>query len=450
MSASASSVFSGTSTFSSDFAQVVTRAQNIASLPITLLTSQKATITAEQKALGGLSDSFTSLQTALQSIDSTLSSGTYDVSYSDKTVASATPASGALPGNYTLQVVDPGSQATANSTASVADPTTTSISSATTFSLTANDLTFVNIKPASNTLSSLADAINTATGGAVQATIVNFGTTNAPRYQLSIQNTRYGNVPITLNESGGTNLLATPTGGAAVQYRVNGQPADTTLTSDSRVLTIAPNVTATALAQGTTVIRVASSTTGVSNQIAAFVSAYNATVTSIDGQRGESGGALAGEGVVNVLAQSLRDIIGYNGTGSVQSLAALGVTFDKNYTMVFDPSVLSDVASKDLKGVTDFLGNATTSGFLKNASDVLKGVLDSVTGVIPTSAASMAGEITDIGNRINDDQDRVDLLTQTLNAQMAAADALIAQMQQQAAYFANMFATMTSDKNAMS
>ena len=39
-------------------------------------------------------------------------------------------------------------------------------------------------------------------------------------------------------------------------------------------------------------------------------------------------------------------------------------------------------------------------------------------------------------------------MTENLNAQMAAADALIASLQQQASYFANMFAAMTANQNS--
>ena len=43
----------------------------------------------------------------------------------------------------------------------------------------------------------------------------------------------------------------------------------------------------------------------------------------------------------------------------------------------------------------------------------------------------------------------MDDLIESLNAQMAAADALIASLQQQATYFTNMFASMLASQNAM-
>ena len=211
MSSSTSSIFTGSSTFSNDFAQVITRAQNIASLPISLLNNQKTSLTAEQTALNSLSAAFSSLQASVIAHRF----GGQRIQHRSVLLRQLRRdrhrGSGVLPGIYTIEVVDPGSLASATSAAAgatVTDPATMSISSAASFTLHANGKVFDYITPASNTLSSLAEAINTATKGEAHATIVNVGTTAAPSYQLSIQNTKYGALPITLDDGqGGPNLL---------------------------------------------------------------------------------------------------------------------------------------------------------------------------------------------------------------------------------------------------
>ena len=110
---------------------------------------------------------------------------------------------------------------------------------------------------------------------------------------------------------------------------------------------------------------------------------------------------------------------------------------------------MSAAAARDFKGVTDFLGSATQGGFLKTATDTLNSLTAPISGVIPTMLLSIAGEITETGNRISENQALVDQMTENLNAKMAAADALIASMQQQATYFTNLFASMTASENAM-
>jgi flagellar hook-associated protein 2 len=456
MSSSTNPIFTGSSSYSSDFAQVITRAQQIASLPITLLNNQKTSLTSEQTALNGLSGSFSSLQAAVISLGSAVGGANTSVTYSNSSIATATASAGALPGVYKIEVVDPGSQASATSAASgagtVVDPSKTSISSALLFTLHANGKVYDYIAPAANTLSSLADAINTATKGDVKATVVNLGTTAAPSYQLSIQNTKYGALPITLDDGqGGPNLLGDETGATTLQYRINGQPAAPAgpLSSDTSTITVAPNLTLTALAAGSSTITVARSTTAISSALNSFVTAYNAAETALDGQRGTSGGALVGQGIIGTLSQSLRDLSHYSGPGTL-SLADLGVAFDKtSYALTFDPTVLSATAAKSFQAVTDFLGNTTTGGFLKAATDTLNGVTDSTSGAIPTTLLGVVGEINDTSKRVTANQDLVDSMTENLNAQMAAADALIATMQQQASYFTNMFAAMTASQNAM-
>ena len=447
-----SPIFTGSSTYSNDFSQVITRAQKIASLPITLLQNQKTSLTAEQTALNKLNSSFSSLQASVIALGAAASDPNFTVGYTDLSVASATPTAGALPGIYAVEVVDIGSQASATSAAgAVTDPAKTSISTAASFTLTANGKSFTNILPASNALTSLADAINAAAPDDVRATIINLGTTAAPSYELSVQNLKYGALPITLDDGqGGANLMGTATNGIAVKYRVNGQPRSPAdpLSSDSRTLVLAPSLTATVLKVGTTNITVSRSTDAIANALSSFVQSYNAATTALDGQRGTSGGALSGQSVISTLSQAMRDIANYSGDGSVRSMPSLGLTFDKNGVLQFDSAVLAAAAAKDIAGVTEFLGSVTGGGFLKTASDTLNSLTDSASGVISGMLKSITGEITATGHRIDDNQDRVDKLTDSLNAQMAAADALIAALQQQATYFTNMFAAMTANQNS--
>jgi flagellar hook-associated protein 2 len=151
-----------------------------------------------------------------------------------------------------------------------------------------------------------------------------------------------------------------------------------------------------------------------------------------------------------MLSQSLQDLTNYTGTGtgSIQSIADLGLTFDRNGVLSFDSTVLSAAAASDFQGVMDFLGSATGSGFLQAATGAMNGVLDSTSGTIPTEINSVAGEVLDATNQISTDQDRVDTLQQNLTAQMSAADALIAEMQQQYSYVTGLFTAMTSNQTA--
>ena len=156
----------------------------------------------------------------------------------------------------------------------------------------------VTVTPSANTLSALADAINSS-GANVTATIVNLGSPSAPSYQLSLQSTKLGNISIQLND--GTNdLMGTLSAGSAAQYQVNGNPA-TPISSDSSTVTIAPGVTVDLLGSGDSTVTVSQSSAAQANALSSFVAAYNAAVDELSANRGQGGGALTGDALINTL-----------------------------------------------------------------------------------------------------------------------------------------------------
>src|SRR5260370_1041275 len=262
-----SPTFTGTSTYAGDLQQALARAVGLASLPLTQLQQQEGTLSSESLALSGLQSAFVSLQTAIQSIDAAVNTPTYSVSLSNSAVASASTSASALPGTYSLEVYTLGSYATALSNAGspvVTDPTTQNISSASSFSLTANGKT-TTVIPTAATLSGLASAINLANGG-VQATIVNVGPSTAPDYRLSLQNQSLGATTIQLSD-GTANLVNAGAPGAALTYSVNSSP---TIQSTTSQITLAPGLQATALATGITSLVVTPNSASTANALAPF------------------------------------------------------------------------------------------------------------------------------------------------------------------------------------
>ncbi len=75
-----SAVFSGSSTFSSDFSSVIDRSVAIASLPITLLTQQKNNLDAQVTALTSLKGKASTLQSSIQAIGNAFGSTSYSSS----------------------------------------------------------------------------------------------------------------------------------------------------------------------------------------------------------------------------------------------------------------------------------------------------------------------------------------------------------------------------------
>jgi len=327
----------------------------------------------------------------------------------------------------------------------ITDTAESTLGTATSYTLQVGAKSFT-IAPASQTLSALADAINTHLDAGVQANIVNIGSTAAPDYRLSITGTKYGDLPIQMRADDGINpnqdLLSSGDTGAPVSYRVNGKP-DTALTSDSRIIGPAPGVSVTLLDEGTTTITVGRTAAAVSAALGSLAKAYNSVRSELDRNHGTSGGALQGQSILKTASDALHGIGAYStGSGGLSSLAQLGLTFDKNGLMSFDSQVFSEASKDQFSALASFLGASKTGGFLKSATDTLNVLAASDTGVLAQNIDLVQGQIAHTNASIDTRQDRVDALETKLQAQMAAADAAIAALEQQATYFTNMFTAM--------
>ncbi len=438
--------FTGLSNYSSDLQNAMNRSLALASLPLQQLQNEQSLLTNQSTALSSLNTVFSGLQSAINSLNSA-SQNLLSSSVSDQSIVSASVAAGALEGTYSITVKDPGSFSTAlsNSATPVTDPTTQSISSASSFTLSLNGVAQQPpITPAANNLNSLAAAINAANEG-VQATIVNVGPPSSPNYQLSLQSTQLGNVTIQLSD--GSDLMGSLTAGAPAQYQVNGAPSPA-IQSTTDTVTVAPGVTATLIQKGTSTITVSQTAGAISNALSSFANAYNSAVDELSKSRGQNAGALSGQSVISDLTTSLRQLVNYAGTGgSFTSLTDLGLTFDTNGHLNFDPTNLSNARGTQLSDLTSFLGAATGGGFLQSATNLMAGIEDANTGLLPTAISSMADEITHENQLISNQQDRITQLQTSLQAQMSQADALISQIESQNSYFTSLFQSMLFPAN---
>jgi flagellar hook-associated protein 2 len=437
---SASAIFSGSSRYANDFAQIIERSVAIASLPLTQLGSQRGKLVDESSALASLQSKFAALRSAVENIEEAGGQSSYAVSTSDGSVVAAALSGTALAGTYTVDVVSTGARASATSKESlsdVTDPASSSLSTAGSFQLTIGGTSYT-ITPAANTLNALAAAINGTTAAGVQAVIVNLGTAASPDYRLSIQNNKLGPATIQLSD-GSQDLMAAATTGAAATYRLNGEPAGAPISSDAAVgVEIAPGLTVSLLKAGTSTVTVERSEAALGSALSSFVAAYNGLISELDLHRGEAGGALSGRAIVSELSHAARRLVGFSSPGSVGSVTDLGFSFDDKGVLTFDTSALSRVGERSFEELQEFLGSATAGGFLQNADLVLDSFDTAVSGALPVAIESTRSQISAADESILANQVRVDLLRESLASQMAAADALIAAMEQQVRYMSGL------------
>ena len=267
--------FNGSSNYAADLQQTINHAVDIASIPLNQLNANVTSLQGQSTEIGYLQNGFNLLQKAIASLTTGVNGGGLSASVSDNTIATANlNSSGAVtPGTYSLNVINAGSPTTSVSNPTglptVADPSTTSISTASTYTLSVNNTNFT-INPTTNSLNALAQAINTS-GAGVSATVINLGSPSAPSYSLSLQSTGLGNIPIQLSD-GSQNLLTTLTTGTPATYQVNGQPS-TPISSNSSTVTLAPGLMANLLATGQTTITVAEDSSAAATAVSSFVTA---------------------------------------------------------------------------------------------------------------------------------------------------------------------------------
>lgn len=181
-----SALFKGTSTFSSDFANVISRAVAIASLPVTQLTNDKATLTSQSGELTTLDTKFSALQAAVQKIGSALGGAAFQTSVSSPNVLDVNVADGAREGNYSINVTNIGAYETSMSTANWNVPEVSG--KPTTFTLVVGSQNY-SVTAADNSAQAVADAINSNYGNLVQATTVNVSPTDT---RIALQSVALG------------------------------------------------------------------------------------------------------------------------------------------------------------------------------------------------------------------------------------------------------------------
>jgi flagellar hook-associated protein 2 len=438
--------FNGTSQFASDLQTVITNAVNSASAPITAMQTEQTVLNNQYTEVSQTLDGdFTSLQTAIQQLQTAASGSSMTANVSDTSVVSASLGTGAVAGNYSILVEDAG----AYSTTLTNTWTGTSTGAADTYVLSIGSQTY-NVTPTDNSATSVASAINSQYGSVVQATVVNVGSNSSPDYRLSLQSVNLTSDAIDLTDNGNS-TAAVQTPGAPAQYEINN--SGTVVSAGSRSVDVATGVTLNILGQSTSAVTVsvAEDPSTLSNAVDAFVQAYNTAQTDLNSQRGQNGGPLQGNALVDQLQQVLDSLITYspNGNSAVNGWMDLGVGFpigtgsDTSTTLTYDPSTLDNAESASPSAVAAFLGSApgdsfTTSdasaagsGFLLSATNAMTGLEDPTTGLLKTAEKDYQTQLTNLSTQMSNKQAQVDQLKTDLTNQMNSADAMINSLQQQ-------------------
>jgi flagellar hook-associated protein 2 len=449
--------------------------------PLLALQRKEASYQSRISALGSLKGALSALQTAAAGfIPSTGQTAfnkysTFSSSLADTTIATATAASGAVAGSYSLEVT------TLAKSQRLTSPDSTDLSGSAaltaglasggvlkielgTLSGTSPALAFaadsareLNVTVAAgSTLAQVRDAINAAASdGRVSATIVNG--TNGQQLVLTSNKTGLANVMklsgiggLDFNPAGaGSGRLSQDAakGGQAASdaaFTLNGIAATSSSNTVSGVLEgVTLTLLATTVGTPTTLTVTRDSTTALTSAINSFVKAYNDAAKAMKDlgfydASTKRAGALQGDstlrGAQGQVRSLLQTVVGDN--AAYKTLSDIGVSLEKDGTLKLDAAKLKTATEADYAGVTNLVSSIGTA--FKSGLESLVGA----SGNITAATDSTNRLIKDLGKRQEALAARLTQVEARYRKQFSSLDTLISSMNQTSSWLTQQLASL--------
>ena len=422
--------FTGTSQYSSSFQGVLTRAVGIASIPLQELQSQDQTVLSEETQLASLQGTAQSLTTAVQALGDLGANSAIAGSSSNSAIATIASTGATSAASYTINsITSLASAASETSLTGYADSQSTPVSSTGIMNLVVGTTNYpINLTTATNNLVGVEAAIN-ATNSGVTATILTTGSSNY--LSISADNTGATHLHLLDDPTGAnTNVLTDANQGTDAVFTLNNLPVTQT---GNTVNDVIPGATLTLVATtpitAPVTLTLASDPSQLSSGLQTLVSAYNAAVSAINAQAGVSTGVLSGDSTIYQMEGDMQQMSTYQGSGSIKSLADLGITFANDGVMSLDPTVLSGLSNSQLASAFQFLGSETT-GF-GGISQALDQVSDPSIGSIANEQVTLQENDAGLQTQITNTTASINAMQETLFQQLAHADTLISTLDSQ-------------------
>ncbi len=425
--------FTGISQYSTDFQSILSRATSIAALPMQALQQQQTTIATQETDMSTLGSSVSAVQSALAAIGKLGSGGGLTASSTDSSVVTATNTAGTTAISYSItNVTSLASPASEVSQTYFAHADTTQVSSTGSMQLTVGTTNFpITLASGQNNLNGLVSAINGLNAG-VSASVL---TTPSGDY-LSVSAKAPGSTTLKLaDDPSGANkqLLTSQNQGSNTNFQLNGiSVSEPNLTVSDLIpgMTLTFSGTTTANPSEAITVGLSSNKTGISSALQTLVSAYNALQTADNGQRGTAAGSLAANNIVYQISQALNSIVQYHGgSGGVAGLANLGISLDQTGQMSFDQNTFDSLSDSQISSALQMFGSSTTG--LGGLQQNFTALTDPTTGSIAVQQKQWSASVTRLQNQVTTMTAQVTAMEQTLNQQLQAADAQVANLASQ-------------------
>jgi flagellar hook-associated protein 2 len=425
-------VFTGISSYSADFNTVLKRAVAIASLPLQKLQNDDADILSKKTLLGGLTASVASFAASVEELGTVASNRAIVATSSNSAKVSAVYAGATSSASYTISDITSVAAAASETTLTgYADTTTAPVSSVNKVKLVIGTDEYVIDLTGKNNLAGLRDAINDLDAG-VTASLITSGTGPTPNH-LALTADSFGETTLRLfDDPLGTpvNLVTNTNQGSNVEFKLNGIAVSRTSNVVSDVVGgLTFTILDTTGVNETITLSLATSRGQLQAAIQSFANEYNSLVNELGKHIGPAADLLSGEFLVRDVQSSLRLLTSYAGTGSIESLADLGVTLGQDGKITFDTTVFTALSDNQISSAFDFFG-AAGAGFAGLAEKFTQ-VSDPITGLAKLQQDSYDAADRRIQDDIETLNQRIADLQASVSARLQAADALLAQLDSQ-------------------
>ncbi|WP_336755496.1 flagellar filament capping protein FliD [Pantoea sp. USHLN298] len=460
-----------------DLSTILDNLQASEKASLTPISTQQSAYTAKLSAYGTLSSALTTFQTANTALNSAdLFSST--TATSTGSAFSATTASGAVAGSYTISVSKLAQAQTLTSGVQSSNTAVLGDSSAASRTLsikladgTSKDITLTSDQ---TSLSGMRDAINKA-GAGVSASIIKSGD---GEYRLSLTAAKTGekyavsSVTVT-----GDDTLQSVVGFDATKTDADNPmdlsvaAQDAQLTVNNVAITSSSNTISDAL-EGITLnlkdttttsqtLNVAKDTTKVTTALSTFVDAYNTLLdqfnsltkyTAVDvgaTAQDTSNGALVGDSTLRTIQTQLKGLLtNAASSSSYKTLSQIGISSDPTTgALKLDSAVLKTALDKDPDGIKEMMiGDGKTTGITTKIATNLTGWLSS-TGIIQAAKDGVSKTLNNLTDQYNKMSTRIDNLIARYKAQFTQLDVTMSSLNSTSSYLTQQFDNMTSSSS---
>jgi flagellar hook-associated protein 2 len=449
-----------------DTNSIIDKLVQIESQPITDLQQRQAGVKSQLSALGDIASKLSALQAAA---DGLATGGALGVSVqSSNTTFSATPASGAAPGSFSVNVTQLATNARGLSQAFSADAVQGG-----NLTIAARGATYQVTVADGASLADVAFAIRQS-GAPVSATVLDDGrgskylsltardsgypTNGSPADALSLefQATGTQGAPLSFTITAPVNAELTVDGVSFL--RASNIIADvipgTTLTLKQPSAGVIPPATPGGDPSGGTAEALVLATDGSATlgKLQGFVDAYNALMKAIQGQLtvppgGDASGHLVGDGTLRSLQSKLQLLTSTSATGlanGVRTLADLGLKTGSDGLLSINSSTLDRALALDASAVNAIFSTATT-GMAATVDAMATAFASPGQGILATRQDALNDQIRRMGDQVIAMQSRVAAYRQMLVNQFAAMESVVSQMRSLGAYLTSQGSTTTTN-----